>query len=88
METNYERLKGYLNAKYEYLAAMGKHTLPEREGLECEYQWRMMIDIMEYVDKLDQLEEIVQSAATPLTTLGTTGNLTLLSNPNAPSQNK
>ena len=37
MESNYDKLKSYLNAKYEYLAAMGKHNLSEREGAECEY---------------------------------------------------
>jgi len=65
MSDKYEQLKSYLNSKYEYLAAMGKHNLPEREGYECEYQWRMILDIMEYIDKLDQLEEILPS--TPLT---------------------
>ena len=78
METNYERLKAYLNAKYEYLAAMGKHTLPEREGLECEYQWRMMIDIMEYVDRLDEMDALIETIPK--------GNITLITN--APSQNK
>ena len=53
---HYEELKRYLNTKYEYLAEMGKYNLPEREGMECEYQWRLMIDIMEYVDKLEQLD--------------------------------
>jgi len=65
MMTNYEKLKSYLNSKYEYLAEMGKHNLPEREGLECEYQWRLIIDIMEYVDKLEQLDAL--TPPTPLT---------------------
>jgi len=78
MESNYDKLKSYLNAKYEYLAAMGKHNLSEREGAECEYQWRMMIDIMEYVDKLDEMDALI--AGLP------TGNITLISN--AKSQNQ
>lgn len=78
MESNYDKLKSYLNAKYEYLAAMGKHNLSEREGAECEYQWRMMIDIMEYVDKLDEMDALIETLPT--------GNITLITN--APSQNK
>jgi|TARA_B100000073_G_scaffold330902_1_gene319797 Na+/phosphate symporter len=78
MESNYDKLKSYLNAKYEYLAAMGKHNLSEREGAECEYQWRMMIDIMEYVDKLDEMDALIESLPT--------GNITLISN--AKSQNQ
>lgn len=78
MKSNYDKLKSYLNAKYEYLAAMGKHNLSEREGAECEYQWRMMIDIMEYVDKLDEMDALI--AGLP------TGNITLISN--AKSQNQ
>lgn len=78
MESNYDKLKSYLNAKYEYLASMGKHNLSEREGAECEYQWRMMIDIMEYVDKLDEMDALIESLPT--------GNITLISN--AKSQNQ
>ena len=78
MESNYDKLKSYLNAKYEYLAAMGKHNLSEREGAECEYQWRMMIDIMEYVDKLDEMDALIESLPT--------GNITFISN--AKSQNQ
>ena len=78
MESNYDKLKSYLNAKYEYLVAMGKHNLSEREGAECEYQWRMMIDIMEYVDKLDEMDALI--AGLP------TGNITLITN--AKSQNQ
>ena len=78
MESNYDKLKSYLNAKYEYLAEMGKHNLSEREGAECEYQWRMMIDIMEYVDKLDEMDALIESLPT--------GNITLISN--AKSQNQ
>lgn len=78
MESNYDKLKSYLNAKYEYLAAMGKHNLSEREGAECEYQWRMMIDIMEYIDKLDEMDALIESLPT--------GNITLISN--AKSQNQ
>ena len=73
MESNYDKLKSYLNAKYEYLAAMGKHNLSEREGAECEYQWRMMIDIMEYVDKLDEMDALISDLTPP-------GNITLISN--------
>lgn len=86
METNYERLKGYLNAKYEYLAAMGKHTLPEREGLECEYQWRMILDIMEYVDKLDELDQLLADSIATASAKPPKGNITLITD--APSQNK
>ena len=78
MESNYDKLKSYLNAKYEYLAAMGKHNLSEREGAECEYQWRMMIDIMEYVDKLDEMDALIENLPT--------GNIALISN--AKSQNQ
>ena len=78
MESNYDKLKSYLNAKYEYLAAMGQHNLSEREGAECEYQWRMMIDIMEYVDKLDEMDALIESLPT--------GNITLITN--AKSQNQ
>lgn len=78
MESNYDKLKSYLNAKYEYLAEMGKHNLSEREGAECEYQWRMMIDIMEYVDKLDEMDALIESLPT--------GNITLITN--AKSQNQ
>lgn len=78
MESNYDKLKSYLNAKYEYLAAMGKHNLSEREGAECEYQWRMMIDIMEYVDKLDEMDALIESLPT--------GNITLITNVKSQNQ--
>jgi len=64
VESNYEKLKDYLTIKYNYLAHLGRLNLGEREGLESEYQWRLISDIMEYVDKIDQLDYLVETINT------------------------
>lgn len=79
METKYETLKDYLSIKHEYLASMGNHNLSKREGLQCEYQYRLMVDIIEYMDKLDEMDQICSD-------LMQKGSITLISD--AKSQNK
>jgi len=66
-ESNYEKLKEYLTIKYNYLAQLGRFNLGEREGLESEYQWRLISDIMEYVDKIDQLDYLIDTVKTKKT---------------------
>lgn len=59
---NYLKLKNYLQTKYDYYANLGKYNLGDREGLESEYKWRLLCDIMEYVDTLELYCDIDKSS--------------------------
>lgn len=55
---NYNKLKGYLQTKYDYYANLGRFNLGDREGLESEYKWRLLCDIMEYIDTIELNNDI------------------------------
>lgn len=55
---NYQKLKQYLQTKYDYHANIGRFNLGDREGLESEYKWRLLCDIMEYIDTIEMYHDI------------------------------
>jgi len=62
----YESLKSYLSLKYEYYAALGKYNLGDREGLESENYWRLISDIMEFIDTMEMNEDIQRNKVNTL----------------------
>jgi hypothetical protein len=57
-KSKYSQLKSYLETKHSYYADLGKYNLGDRESMESEYKWRLLCDIMEYVDSLELWDDI------------------------------
>ena len=60
-DNKYNQLKSYLTLKYDYYASLGKYELGEREDSESEHKWRLISDIMEFIDGMEIREEINQN---------------------------
>ena len=56
-DSKYSKVKQYVRAKYDYLASLGRLELGDREGLETEIQWRLVADMMEYMEQMEFSEE-------------------------------
>jgi retron-type reverse transcriptase len=58
--SKYENLKSYLQTHYNFHANLGQYNLGDREQLETEAKWRMISDIMDYVDNLDSEDNVIK----------------------------
>jgi hypothetical protein len=58
--SKYENLKSYLQTHYNFHANLGQYNLGDREQLETEAKWRMISDIMDYVDNLDLEDNVIK----------------------------
>jgi hypothetical protein len=65
-DNKYNQLKAYLSLKYDYYASLGKYELGEREDSESEHKWRLISDIMEFIDGMEIREEINQNKVNTL----------------------
>jgi hypothetical protein len=54
--SKYEKLKSYLQTHYNFHASLGQFNLGDHEQYETEAKWRMISDIMDYIDNLDSSE--------------------------------
>lgn len=58
MNSNYERLKKYIETKYDYYAALGQFGLGDRESLESEVSWKIFSDLIEFIDNMEIHDDI------------------------------
>jgi len=65
-DPKYFKIKEYVRAKYDYLASLGRLELGDREGLETDIQWKLISDMMEYMDQLELHEDISNHKVTTL----------------------
>lgn len=66
--SKYEKLKSYLQTHYNFHANLGQYNLGDREQLESESKWRMISDIMDYVDNLDAEDNVIKFPKTDTAT--------------------
>ena len=67
MNNKYNQLKSYLTVKYDYYASLGRYTvMGDREAMESEAKWRMISDIMEFIDAMELQEEIKKNEVNTL----------------------
>jgi len=59
--SKYQRLKSYLQTHYNFHANLGQYELGDREQFETEVKWRMISDIIDYVDNLDSEDKDEES---------------------------
>jgi uncharacterized lipoprotein NlpE involved in copper resistance len=60
-DSKYSKVKQYVRAKYDYLASLGRLELGDREGLETEIQWRLVADMMEFMEEMEFSESRTNS---------------------------
>lgn len=65
-DTKYSKVKEYVRAKYDYLASLGRLELGDREGFETEIQWRLVSDMMEFMEEMELSEGAANSKLTHL----------------------
>ena len=65
-DTKYSKVKEYVRAKYDYLASLGRLELGDREGFETEIQWRLVSDMMEFMEEMELSEGATNSKLTHL----------------------
>jgi hypothetical protein len=65
-DTKYSKVKEYVRAKYDYLASLGRLELGDREGFVTEIQWRLVSDMMEFMEEMELSESATNSKLTHL----------------------
>lgn len=65
-DPKYFKIKDYVRAKYDYLASLGRLELGDRESLETDIQWRLISDMMEFMDQIELLEDVSNQKVTTL----------------------
>lgn len=58
--SKYEKLKSYLQTHYNFHANLGQFNLGDREQFESEVKWRLISDIMDYIDNLDLEDKVIE----------------------------